>query len=73
MKIFIEIFAGLCMICATVSLAKGGDDAADPLDKYATDPLNATYLIEGKAVRLTAGYSELPAAPDTAMKSRTAV
>jgi hypothetical protein len=54
-------------------MAMGGDDPADPLDQYATDPLNATYLIEGQAVRLTAGYCELPAAPGSAMKSRTAV
>jgi hypothetical protein len=73
MKIFIEFLAVFCIICATVSMAMGGDDPADPLDQYATDPLNATYLIEGQAVRLTAGYCELPAAPGSAMKSRTAV
>ena len=73
MKIFIEFLAVFCIICATVSMAMGGDNPADPLDQYATDPLNATYLIEGQAVRLSAGYSELPAAPGSAMKSRTAV
>ena len=73
MKIFIEFFAIFCIICAMVSMAKGGDDPADLWDQFATDPLNATYLIEGQAVRLTAGYCELPAAPGSAMKSRTAV
>ena len=73
MKIFIEFLAVFCIICATVSMACGGGDPADLWDQFATDPLNATYLIEGQAVRLTAGYCELPAAPGSAMKSRTAV
>jgi hypothetical protein len=73
MKIFIEFLAVFCIICAAISMAMGGDNPADPLDQYATDPLNAMYLIEGQAVRLTAGYCELPAAPGSAMKSRTAV
>jgi hypothetical protein len=73
MKIFIEFLAVFCIICALVSMAIGGNNPADPLDQYAPDPLNATYLIEGQPVRLTAGYCELPAAPGSAMKSRTAV
>ncbi len=73
MKIFIEFLSVFCIICATVSMAKSGDGPADLWDQFATDPLNATYLIEGQAVRLTAGYCELPAAPGSAMKSRTAV
>ena len=73
MKRFIEIFAILCMISANVSLGKGGGSAAARLDQYATDPLNATYLIEGKAVRLMDGRCELPAAPGSAAIIRTSV
>jgi len=72
MKRIIEIFAILCMISANVSLAEGGGDSAPLLAQYATDPLNATYLIEGTAVRLEDGRCELPAAPGSAMKTKTA-
>jgi hypothetical protein len=73
MKIFIEFLAVFCIICATVSMAKGGDDPADLWDQFATDPLNATYLIEGQAVRLMDGSREVAAAPGSATKIRTAV
>ena len=73
MKIFIEIFAVLCMISATVTLAKSGGSAAAQLDQYATDPLNATYLIEGRAVHLIDGSREVAAALGSATKIRTAV
>ena len=50
MKIVIEFLAVFCVICASVSMAMDGDDPADPLDQYTTDPLNATYLIEGDQI-----------------------
>ena len=55
MKKFIEIFAVFCMISTTVTLAKDGESGNARLDQYAADPLNATYLIEGVAVRLMDG------------------
>ena len=61
MKIFIEFLAIFCIICATVSMAKGGDDPADLWDQFATDPLNATYLIEGQAVWTLSGHKRSPA------------
>ncbi len=73
MKKFIEIFAVFCMISTTVTLAKGGGSGNPRLDQYATDPLNATYLIEGVAVRLMDGRCELPAAPGSATMIRTTV
>ena len=73
MKRFIEIFVVFCMFRAIISLAEGGGDSASRLDQYATDPLNATYLIEGAAIRLLDGRCELPAAPGSAMKTKTAV
>ena len=73
MKIFIKIFVVLSMTSAAVFLGKGGGSAAAQLDQYAHDPLNATYLIEGVAVRLMDGRCELPAAPGSATKTRTAV
>ncbi|MGD8714099.1 MAG: hypothetical protein PVG70_06115 [Desulfobacterales bacterium] len=71
MKRCAEIFAVLCMFGAIISLAEGGGDSAPRLDQYATDPLNATYLIEGAAIRLLDGRCEAPAAPGSAMKTRT--
>ena len=37
----------------------------------ASDPLNATYIIEGKEITLHNGRSEVPGAPDSATKTRT--
>jgi hypothetical protein len=73
MKRFIEIFAVFCMISATVTLAMGGGNAAARLEQYATDPLDATYLIQGVAVRLMDGRCEFPAAPGSATMIRTSV
>jgi len=73
MKKFIEIFAVFCMISTTVTLAKDGESGNARLDQYAADPLNATYRIEGVAVRLMDGRCELPAAPGSATMIRTTV
>jgi hypothetical protein len=73
MKRFIEIIAVFGLISATVTLAKGGGSSAAQLNQYATDPLNATYLIEGQAVRLIDGSREVAAAPGSATQIRTAV
>ena len=40
---------------------------------FATDPLNATYWIEGQEIRLVNGRSEVEAAPGSATTSRTLV
>ena len=50
-----------------------GMNAAGRPDQAAIDPLNTTYLIEGKAVFLTDGRHEIPATPSSAMKMKTAV
>ncbi|MEN8809103.1 MAG: hypothetical protein ABF291_16615 [Desulfobacterales bacterium] len=73
MKRFIEIVALLIINSATIALVVGAGNAADRLDTAASDPLNATYLIEGKVVGLVDGRCEVPAAPGSAMKTRTAV
>jgi hypothetical protein len=73
MKRFIEILMIFSMIFGTVSWVNGGGNAAGLLGQSATDPLNATYLIEGNAVRLMGGRCELPPAPGSATKIGTAV
>lgn len=73
MKGFFKIFAIFCMISGNAVLAENGEDGAGRWDQYATDPLNARYLIEESGVRLMDGRAERVAAPRSAMKTRTAV
>lgn len=49
----------------------GGADVR--VDQTATDPLNATYWIAGQPVALADGRCEVPAAPGSATKTKTAV
>ncbi len=60
MKIFIEFLAGFFIICATVSMAKGGDDPADLWDQFATDPLNGTYMKTSLEIALHTDVSAQP-------------
>ena len=73
MRLFVEIVAVLFMCSVTITLVTDEGKTADRWEQAATDPLNATYLIEGKAVGLMDGRSELPAAPGSAIKTRTVV
>jgi len=65
--VFFVFFAGVALIVVDAG------NAADRLDQAVTDPLNATYLLQGQAVCLTVGRSESPAAPGSATKAKTAV
>lgn len=69
----VKIFAALCALSAAVTSVTGGSNASDRLNHDATDPFNATYRIEGRALSLMDGRSELPAAPGSAIKTRTVV
>lgn len=67
--VLIVIF--MAMPVAASSLVACAGNAAERLDRAASDPLNAIYLIEGHKVRLVDGRYERPAAPDSATKIRT--
>ena len=69
----IKIFAVLCALSAAVTSVTGASNASDRLNHDATDPFNATYRIEGRALSLMDGRSESPAAPGSAIKTRTSV
>ena len=73
MKQMVKMVARLFINSAAIALVVVGVNAADKLDTSASDPLNATYLIEDKAVGLVDGCSEPPVAPDSATKVRTVV
>jgi len=73
MKRYVQTVVVWLLFSVGIGLVAGAGNAADRLGQSATDPLNATYLIEGKAVTLMDGRCELPAAPGSAMKTRTTV
>ena len=73
MKKFIKIFMVYSMLIPAVSLGKGGGNSAAQLDRYAPDPLSATYLIDGVAVPMRDGRYEECAAPGSAAMIRTYV
>jgi len=73
MKISAQIITSFCILSASVALMPVGMDAAGRPPQAAIDPLNTTYLIEGRAVVLTDGRHEIPAAPGSAIKMQTAV
>jgi hypothetical protein len=59
------------MLSPAVLLGEGWGNSAAQLDRYAPDPLNATYLIDGVAVPLRDGRHEEGAAPGSAAMIRT--
>lgn len=61
------------MPMAAFSLLAGAGNAAERMDRAASGSLNATYRIEGQEVRLVDGRCERPAAPDSAIITRTTV
>ena len=61
----------LFFLGASITLAGGGGDAADPSQTVAADPLNATYTIGANEIRLSGGRSELQTAPGSAMRTKT--
>jgi hypothetical protein len=69
----VKILAVLYMLSAAVTSVNGAGNASDLLNHDASDPFNATCRIEGTTVSLMNDRSELPAAPGSAMKTRTAV
>ena len=73
MKRFFQTVAAVFLYCVVLGSLAAAGRAADRLDQTAHDPLNATYRIEGQPVALEDGRSELPSAPGSAMKVRTAV
>jgi hypothetical protein len=73
MKKFIIIFTAFSMLSPAVLLGEGGKNSAAQLDRYAPDPLSATYLINEVAVPLRDGRHEEGAAPGSAAVIRTYV
>ncbi len=73
MKRYVQTVVVWLLCSVGIGLVAIAGNAADRLNQAVPDPLNATYLIEGTPVGLTAGRSESPAAPGSAMKMRTAV
>ena len=73
MKISIRfgLFVILFVLGVSMTLAGAGGDAAGPSQTVAADPLNATYTIGVKKIRLAGGRSELQTAPGSAMQTKT--
>ena len=69
----ISIFAGLFFIGTNVSFLNAGEEGSHPEYQRASDPLNATYMIEGRRITLFDGHNELAAAPSSATKIRTSI
>gem|GEM_PF-2160892 len=63
----------LFIISATVFPVGADEYTAELQPELVSAPLNGTYLIEGKAIRLRDGRSEMAAAPESATQIRTAV
>lgn len=73
MKILLSLLLSFGMFSNVVTTV--GADAGDTgsAQVYGRDPLNATYLIEGRAFRLIDGGCETAAAPGSATRITTAV
>ena len=65
------MFVILFVLGASTALAGDGGDAVGPSQTVAADPLNTTYTIGAKKIRLLGGRSELQAAPGSAMQTKT--
>jgi hypothetical protein len=73
MKIFSQTVVVLLLFGLAIGLLAGAGNTADRFSQTAPDLLNATYWIAGRAVVLTDGRCETPAAPGSAMKTTTVV
>lgn len=73
MKTIVRMLAIFCIAGLSVSMAGTGEDPSATPNDVATDPLNATYWIDGSAVRLIDGRAETAAAPGSVTKVRTHV
>lgn len=73
MKRFFQIVAAVLIYGVSIGSLAYASDADDRVDQTAPDPLNATYRIEGQPVALVDGRGEVPAAPGSATKTKTAV
>jgi len=67
------MFACLFVIGCVISFGGAKTDDARIVHASATDPLNATYMIEGQQIRLIDGRSATEAAPGSATKVITSV
>ena len=73
MNLLIGIFACLFVIDCVVSFGGAKMDDAMIVNASPTDPLNATYIVEGQKIRLINGRSETESAPGSATKVITSV
>jgi hypothetical protein len=72
-KLLVGMFACLFIIGCIISLGSAKTDDAGIVHAPATDPLNATYIVEGQKIRLIDGRSETESAPGSAIKVITSV
>jgi hypothetical protein len=70
---FINRVASLFAICILVACCGARPQDAGMVNASATDPLNATYIIEGHNVRLINGRSETRPAPGSATRVITSI
>ncbi len=73
MNLLIGIFTCLFVLGCVISFGGAWMDDARIVDASATDPLNATYIVEGQKIRLINGRSETESAPGLATKAITSV
>lgn len=73
----IMVFAGILTIFTVLNCSASPTPAQEPTEipaqEFATDPLNATYSIEGRTVRLQDGRSERSITPHSATTMKTVV
>ncbi|MBW1864721.1 MAG: hypothetical protein JRI64_03570 [Deltaproteobacteria bacterium] len=67
------MFACLFVIGCVISFEGAKTDDVRIVHASATDPLNATYVVEGQIIRLIDGRSETEAVPGSATKVITSV
>jgi hypothetical protein len=72
-KLLVGMFACLFIIGCIISFGSAKTDDAGIVYAPATDPLNATYIVEGQKIRLIDGRSETESAPGSAIKVITSV
>ena len=65
------LFVILFVLGTSMTLAGDGGDAAGLSQTVAADPLNATYTIGVKEIRLVGGRSELQTAPGSVIRTKT--